>query len=79
MLVALEWAVHQREQRWTQDLEISATTAELTHALLLTLLRVNGAKQVGKPMHIPRPWDEKKPKLISMGQFARQVKGGFGG
>jgi hypothetical protein len=77
MLVALEWAVRRREERWTTDHELAATSIELTHALLLTTLRVNGAKNVGKPMHVPRPWDKapEKPRMLTMGEFARQVMG----
>jgi hypothetical protein len=64
MLVALEHAVR-------------AVTAELLHANLLTLLRVNGAKNVGSPIHFPRPWEEKKekPPMMRMGDFAKSVGG----
>jgi hypothetical protein len=78
MLVALEMAVRDRENAWTTSHELSATAAELTHALLLTTLRVNGAKRVGDVMHFPRPWDKKADKVetITMGQFVQKVKGG---
>lgn len=76
MLVALEWAVRKREERWTTERELAATGIELTHALLLTTLRVNGAKNVGKTLHVPRPWDAlEKPKMMRMSDFARQVMG----
>jgi hypothetical protein len=77
MLVALEIAVRKKMDSWTTERELAATTVELTHSLLLTLLKVNGAKNVGKPLHVPRPWDavDNKPKLMTMGQFARQSMG----
>jgi hypothetical protein len=78
MLVALEMAVRERETAWTTSHELSATSAELTHALLLTTLRVNGAKRVGDVLRFPRPWDKKAKQddMITMGQFAQKVKGG---
>jgi hypothetical protein len=77
MIVALEKAVRDRVAGWTPERELQALTAELTHAHLLTTLRANGAKNVGKPLHIPRPWDKKaSAKPISMGEFIRQTQGG---
>lgn len=77
MLVALEWAVRAREERWTQAHEIAAVNAELVHSLLLTTLKVNGAKNVGKPIHIPRPWDKKTAaaEVMSIRDFARAQMG----
>ena len=73
--MALEAAVVERESRWTSDREFAATSVEIMHGLLISTLKIAGAKNVGKPLHIPRPWDVVKPQMISMGQFARQVKG----
>jgi hypothetical protein len=76
MLVAMEWAVREREDRWTTEREFAATSIELTHTLLLTTLRVNGAKNVGRPIHITRPWEKTPEKtMLTMGEFARQVMG----
>lgn len=77
MLVALEQAVRERSEAWTVDREIAAIAAEIQHAHLLSFLKANGAKQVGKPFRFPRPWEQKaqKAKPMSMGAFARAVKG----
>lgn len=76
MLVALESAVRERSDAWSVDREIAAIAAEIQHAHLLTFLKANGAKQVGKPFRFPRPWEKPaKPKPMSMGAFARAVKG----
>lgn len=83
MLEALSDAVVAKNKEeaevWTTDRELLAMTAELVHALLLVTLRVHGAKDVGEPLHFPRPWDEERPAraqkpAVSFGQFARQVK-----
>lgn len=79
MIVALEKAVRSRLEGWTTERELLALTAELTHAHLLTTLRANGAKNVGRPLHIPRPWDKQAVKPISMGEFVRQTQGGHRG
>ena len=79
MLVALEAAVRTRESAWTHDREVSTLSAELLHANLLTLLRVNGAKNVGKPLHFTRPWEKPKSNMIRMGEFAKKIAGGSHG
>jgi hypothetical protein len=75
MIVALEQAVREQDAAWTTDREIAAVTSELTSALLLTTLKVNGAKNVGKPIHFDRPWEkaERKAAMLTMGAFAKQV------
>jgi hypothetical protein len=78
MIVALEKAVRERDS-WSRPLEMAALTAELTHAHLLATLRANGAKNVGKPLHIPRPWDKEKVKPIRMSEFVRRTRGGSDG
>lgn len=72
---ALEEAVVRRETRWTTSNELSAVTAELLHSLYLLTARANGAKNVGKPMKIPRPGDGSgKPKTMSPREFAMRAR-----
>lgn len=79
MVVALEWAVAKRDDAWTIEREMSATTLEVLHSFLLSYSRVHGAKNVGKPIHIERPWErDVKPAFISPGAFAAMVGGGRG-
>ena len=66
----MEWAVAERERRWSTDREFAATTVELLHASILTNMRIAGAKNVGKPLHIDRPW-ESKPEPVRFGQFMK--------
>jgi hypothetical protein len=76
MIVALEQAVRRHHEAWTPSLEMATVAVELSHAHLLATLRANGAKNVGKPMHIPRPWEKKSQvKTITMGEFVRQTGG----
>jgi hypothetical protein len=82
MLEALVGAVNERQreevQGWTTDRELLAVIAELLHSLVQVTLRVNGAKNVGPPLRIPRPgeepYEEPKKPAVSFGQFARDVK-----
>lgn len=75
MLAALEQQIVERESRWTSEREFAATTVELIHSLTLVTLRVAGAKNVGKPLHIERPWEKeaRKKALIGFGQFAKMI------
>lgn len=74
MVTALEWAVSKRDDVWTMDREIAASTVEVLHSFMLSYFKVNGSKNVGKPMHIERPWDrDVKPKTVSAGSFAAMV------
>jgi hypothetical protein len=78
MLVAVEAAIRDRESAWTTEREFLATIAELVSALVVITLKVNGAKKVGKPLHIRRPWESTpdRPKMLTMGEFARKARGG---
>lgn len=60
---------------WTTDRELLATSTETQAALLHVYLKVNGAKNLGKPMRITRPWErEAKAKKIGMSEFAQMLK-----
>lgn len=75
MFEALEAAAVRRETRWTTGNELSATTAELLHALYLLTARAGGAKNVGKAMRIPRPGDTPiTPRTISPRDFAVEAR-----
>lgn len=77
MLVALEREAARQHSAWTPQLEISAVTAELLHALLLVTLKVNRAKNVGKPLRFPRPWEQaEEKKLLSMREFVKMTAAG---
>jgi hypothetical protein len=79
MVAALEWAVAKRDEAWTTERELAATTAEILHAFMLSYFKVNGGKNVGKPMHVERPWEKnQKPQMLSPGAFAAMVGGGRG-
>lgn len=80
MIAALEWAVNKREDVWTIDREMSAINAEILHAFMLGYYKSHGAKNVGDPLHIERPWDKKKFKdpMISAGSFAALIGAGRG-
>lgn len=76
MVVALEWAVRKRQEAWTTDREIAATTLEVLHGFQLSYFKVHGSKNVGKPIHIDRPWEiDKKKQLVSASAFAAMVGG----
>ncbi len=79
MIAALEWAVEKREDLWSLDREIAATNLEVLHAFMLSFFKSKGAKNVGKPMHIERPWErQKKKQMVSAGVFASMIGGGRG-
>lgn len=63
-------------EAWTMERELLATTVELLHSLVLVTLRVNGATNVGDPIHIPRPYEDEpvtvKPKAVPFSQFVKQ-------
>ena len=81
MLDALHDAAIEKKQEeadgWSMDRELLAITAELVHSLILVTLRAHGAKSVGEPLHIPRPWEQDLPKVekpaVPFGDFARSV------
>jgi hypothetical protein len=82
MLEALSDAVIEKKKEeaegWSMERELLALQAELVHSLLLVTLRVHGAKSVGEPLHIPRPWESdievpSKPS-VSFGQFASNLR-----
>lgn len=79
MVAALEWAVRKRDEAWTTDREIAATTLEVLHSFQLSYFRVHGSKNVGKPIHVDRPWEKnQKPPMMSAGDFAALVGGSHG-
>ena len=78
MVAALEWAVAKRDE-WSSDREIAATNLEVLHAFMLSFLKGNGGKNLGKPIHIERPWEkDKKKPMVSAGAFAAMVGGARG-
>jgi len=77
MFEALEAAAVRREKQWTTERELLASILETLHALYLLTARANGAKNVGKPLRVPRPGD-KKPEPLSPGAFARMVRSNGG-
>jgi len=75
MLEALEAAAVRREERWTTDREIAAMTLELTHAGILQAAAVAGAKNVGKPLRFPRPYDTApEVQTMSVSAFAAEMR-----
>ena len=70
---ALERAAVRYEKRWTTEKELAALTLELLHSLYLLTAKANGAKNVGKPLHVPRPHDEVN-KMISPRDFAAMMR-----
>jgi hypothetical protein len=80
VLGALEWAIREREDRWTIERELLALNAEINHTHMYALLRVNGAKNLGKPLHIDRPWEvNEKKRLLSFGEFVSVTGAGVSG
>lgn len=76
MILALERATVQRDDAWTVDREMRAVTAEVLHSFMLGYFKVHGAKNVGKALHVERPWErDKKPTLVSPGDFASMIGG----
>jgi hypothetical protein len=80
MIAALERAVVARDDAWTIDREMSAVTAEVLHSFMLGYFKVHGAKNLGKSLHIERPWDKEKQKkeMLSPGSFAAMIGGSRG-
>jgi len=74
---ALETAAVRREKRWTTEREMLASILETLHALYLLTARANGARNVGKPLRVPRPGDKPK-QAMSPGAFARMVRSSSG-
>jgi hypothetical protein len=81
MLDALMGAVNEQRKEeaeaWTMERELLAVIAEILHGLLQTTLRVHGAKDVGPPLRIPRPFEDEvdtRPAAVSFGQFASDLK-----
>jgi len=74
---ALEAAAVRREKKWTTERELLASILETLHALYLLTARANGAKNVGKPLRVPRPGD-KKPEPLSPSAFTRMVRSSGG-
>lgn len=74
LMDALEEAAIQHQTRWTRQDELNASILEMLHSLYLLTARANGAKNVGKPIRIPRPGDEKADAPISAGEFARMAR-----
>ncbi len=71
MFDALEDAVIRHETRWSQSDELLASILELLHALYLLTAKANGAKNVGKPLHVPRPHEKDlRPKAMTPREFA---------
>jgi hypothetical protein len=68
----LERAVIRRQNAWTQERELLASILEMLHMIYLLTARANGAKNVGKPMRVPRPGDKPKAPL-SPREFALQL------
>lgn len=72
--MAMEWAIRQREERWTTDREIAAATLETAGALLHAFLRSKGAKSLGKPIHVERPYErEAKKAKTTFGAFVADI------
>ena len=68
----MERAVVRRNNAWTQERELLASILEMLHMIYLLTARANGAKNVGKPLRVPRPTD--KPKgPVSPREFALQL------
>jgi len=62
---------------WTTDRELLATTVELLHALLVAFITANSKTRPRvKPLHIPRPWEEKvdADKPMGIREFARKSR-----
>ena len=74
---------------WPMEYELLAVIAEQQSALLVAFLRANGAKNVGKPLTIPRPRHltpaeldtqvsegrhEAKSNVISFGAFKEMLE-----
>lgn len=77
MITALERSVVLRDDVWTIDREMSAVTAEILHAFMFGYFRAHGAKNLGKSLHIERPWEKnKKKEFVSPGAFAAMIGGG---
>lgn len=74
MFEALERAAVRAEERWSTERELAAQTLELLHALYLLTARANGAKNVGKPMHVPRPGEKSTTPVMSAAAFARELR-----
>ncbi len=70
---ALERAAVRYEKRWTTEKELAASTLEMIHSLYLLTAKANGAKNVGKPLHVPRPHDEVN-QSISPRDFAAMMR-----
>lgn len=45
---------------WTVSNELTATQAELTHALLVAVLGIGGVSDLPDPLRFPRPGEDKK-------------------
>jgi hypothetical protein len=73
LMDALEEAAFRREERWTRQDELNASILEMLHSLYLLTAKANGARNVGKPMRVPRPGD-KTNEPVSPGDFARMVR-----
>ena len=79
MIVALERAVVARDDAWTIDREMSAVTAEILHSYMFGYFKVHGAKNLGKSLHIERPYErDQKKKAVSAGAFAAMIGGARG-
>ena len=74
LMDALEEAALQHHTRWTRQDELNASILEMLHSLYLLTARANGAKNVGKPLRVPRPGDETADAQISAGDFARMAR-----
>ncbi|MFZ9392579.1 MAG: hypothetical protein ACO28P_01365 [Ilumatobacteraceae bacterium] len=71
---ALERAAIRHLERWSTEKELAAMTVEMLHSLYLLMARANGAKNVGKPMHIPRPGEKTGQLVMSPAAFARELR-----
>ena len=75
---ALERAAVRYEKRWTTEKELAACTLEMLHSLYLLTAKANGAKNVGKPLHVPRPGDEVNSPALTPREFAQQIRSSRG-
>ena len=61
MLAAYQEAVGEWQTRWKPSDELLASILEMLHVLVIVTLSAYGAKNVPKPLQIPRPNDKSKP------------------
>lgn len=61
------------ESYWPVQYELLAAILERMDALLVVTLKANGAKNVGKPVRVPRPHGDriKKPEAVGFGEFMK--------